>query len=179
MTVAAALRPTELAARDNIAALQQGRALLKGLPPEIYRRRAAECFNSSIGGHMRHVLDHYSSLLEGLGSGQVDYEARTRDARIEADPAFAIDILDGLCGHMEGLSQNAQLAVRSECCGEQAPVWAETSLLRELEFSLSHTVHHYALIAVMAGLAGMPVPGNFGMAPSTLRHLAASPGGPT
>jgi uncharacterized damage-inducible protein DinB len=47
----------------------------------------------------------------------------------------------------------------------------ETTVGRELAFVLSHTVHHNALIAVMARTLGVPVPDLFGYAPSTIAHL--------
>jgi hypothetical protein len=42
---------------------------------------------------------------------------------------------------------------------------------RELAFVLSHTVHHNALIAIMAQTLGVPVPARFGYAPSTIAYL--------
>jgi uncharacterized damage-inducible protein DinB len=47
----------------------------------------------------------------------------------------------------------------------------ETSLGRELAFVLSHTIHHNALISVMAMLMGVSVPERFGYAPSTIAYL--------
>ena len=35
-----------------------------------------------------------------------------------------------------------------------------------------HAVHHYALIGVMGGIMGLPMPPGFGVAPSTLKHQA-------
>jgi uncharacterized damage-inducible protein DinB len=50
-------------------------------------------------------------------------------------------------------------------------VEVETSVGRELAFVLSHTIHHNALIGVMAMLLGAPLPDRFGYAPSTIAHL--------
>jgi uncharacterized damage-inducible protein DinB len=54
---------------------------------------------------------------------------------------------------------------------EMPSVEVETTVGRELVFVLSHTVHHNALIAVMARTLGVSVPDRFGYAPSTLAHL--------
>jgi hypothetical protein len=47
-------------------------------------------------------------------------------------------------------------------------------MARELEFLLSHTVHHYAIVAILCRLQGIAVDDGFGVAPSTLRHRTES-----
>jgi hypothetical protein len=42
--------------------------------------------------------------------------------------------------------------------------------VRELQFLLSHTVHHYALMALILRLQGFNPAAEFGVAPSTLQH---------
>src|SRR5262245_51244700 len=48
--------------------------------------------------------------------------------------------------------------------------WSISSLKRELQFLLSHTTHHYALIALALRSRGFEPGSEFGVAPSTLRH---------
>jgi hypothetical protein len=51
--------------------------------------------------------------------------------------------------------------------------WNRSTARRELRFLLSHTIHHYALIALSLGTRGFEIPealSGFGVAPSTLRH---------
>ncbi len=56
--------------------------------------------------------------------------------------------------------------------GATAPsIAVPTSLGRELAFVMSHTIHHNALIGVIAKLLGIDVPERFGYAPSTLAYL--------
>lgn len=45
--------------------------------------------------------------------------------------------------------------------------------LRELQFLLSHTVHHFALIATLLERFEIGVPEDFGIAPSTLKYWQA------
>jgi uncharacterized damage-inducible protein DinB len=155
--------------RDNVAALRQGIELLARLPSESYARRTPACFNSSAGGHLRHVIEHYLSFLKGAETGEIDYEARARDPLIETDPAYAMAQLEAIGGRLEELAGDRELAVRVESAA--TPEWGRSTLVRELEFLLSHTVHHYALIGVICQLDGQTLPKDFGMAPSTLRYL--------
>jgi len=39
-------------------------------------------------------------------------------------------------------------------------------------YAVAHAVHHYALIGVMGGILGLPLPTGFGVAPSTIKHQA-------
>ena len=161
------------AVRDNIEALAQGRDLLAGLGAPAYTKREPLCFNSSIGGHMRHVIEHYDSFLQARHSGVVDYEARARDVRIENEPEFAVMRLEQLREELSALGDDfleSGMSVRSEMGGREEPASHNLSSVgRELEFLLSHTIHHYALIAVVCAVGGKATPVDFGVAPSTLR----------
>jgi hypothetical protein len=181
------------AVRDNVAALGQALELLGTLDAERYTRRQAACFNSSAGGHLRHVLEHYSSFLQGLRTGVVDYEARARDLRVENEPEHAACCVEALRGELATTAAragNRRLRVRAETArasgadgadgaagangadGEAVP-WGDSCALRELEFLLSHTIHHFAFIGVICALEGHATPEDFGVAPSTLRHRRA------
>ena len=70
--------------------LRQGEQLLQTLDDEKYTRRLPAVFTSAIGGHYRHCLDHFQCLLAGVAEGEVNYDHRRRDTRIENDRAFAL-----------------------------------------------------------------------------------------
>ena len=53
--------------RDNCDFLQQGIDLLERHSPETYVKGDPATFGSSVGVHMRHVLDHYASFIVGAG----------------------------------------------------------------------------------------------------------------
>ena len=52
----------------------------------------------------------------------------------------------------------------------ERPCWSRSSIARELQSLLSHTVHHYAFIAVALRLQGVEPASDFGVAPSTLEY---------
>ena len=159
--------------RDNVVALRQGIELLSALSEESYTKRTPACFNSSAGGHLRHVIEHYLSFLAGTETGEIDYEARARDPMIEKDTGYAAAQLEAIGERLERLESDRELRVRAECAPADTTTWGVSSVVRELEFLLSHTVHHYALIGVICQLRGQKLPKDFGMAPSTLRYLHA------
>lgn len=156
------------------AILAQGENLLKTLTPESFSEKVPVAFNASIGGHYRHCLDHFTSVVRGLNCDLVDYDHRERDARIETQPDFALGITHELRRALATI-QPAQLhhtvAARCEVSYQHgnSPLTA-SSLGRELVYCIAHAIHHYALIAVMARLSGVQLPEHFGVAPSTVAH---------
>jgi uncharacterized damage-inducible protein DinB len=159
---------------ENIATLEQAVALLPRITEEQYRQKIPACFHASIGGHIRHNLDHYLSFLSGFDHGQVDYEARERDPRIENERNHAIGLLQIVAARLAKLMNTPEdkvLHVRMENIDEQHPsAWGISTARRELLFLLSHSIHHYALVAVCCRLLGVEPGDQFGIAPSTLRH---------
>lgn len=159
------------AARANLAVLDQGLGLLHALGAERYAARVPLCFNSSVGAHLRHVIDHYEAFLTGLPGGALDYEARARDPRLENELGFALTRLESVGRRLSELAvegDDGPLAIQAET---SSGIALRSSAVRELEFLLSHTTHHYALIAIIARSLGCEPDANFGVAPSTLKHL--------
>lgn len=70
---------------ENISALQQGIDLLVDIDDATYRKEVEIAFGGTLGGHVRHNLDHYLNFLEGVETGEVDYESRQREHSIESD----------------------------------------------------------------------------------------------
>jgi hypothetical protein len=54
--------------------------------------------------------------------------------------------------------------------GEEKDNWNQSTMGRELQFLMSHTVHHYALVAIILKIQGCNCAEEFGVAPSTLRY---------
>lgn len=157
-------------------ALNQELNLLKIISAEDYAMSGAGYFSSSLGQHVRHNLDHIASFFYGLPHGRIDYESRERRAELEEDPDEAERCLKDYLTKLEGLKGEADhpLEVRQEDGQTLAnAVWQQSSIAREIQFLLSHTVHHNALIAQIAERMGLQLPTGFGIAPSTLRHQAA------
>ncbi|MFW5969715.1 MAG: DinB family protein [Halofilum sp. (in: g-proteobacteria)] len=130
-----------------------------------------------IGKHVRHVLEHYESLLQGT-DGSIDYESRARDPAVEADPGVARERIASIRERLVALAETGapeSIRVRyTPAGGDHAVSDIESTLERECHFVLSHTVHHMALIALLAQRHGRAVPEDFGVAGSTLRYRAAS-----
>ena len=161
---------------DNILLLEQCADVLAGLPPEAYAVGDDRCLGSSIGGHVRHCLEHYGSFFDGLDEGVLDYDQRARDRRLQVEVDAACASLRAtaaaLARRLTFARLDRQLQVLADGHASDGDITA-SSIGRELGFLLSHTIHHCALIAVMMQLRGLATPPGFGVAPSTLRHREA------
>lgn len=141
------------------------------IPVDAYRTHPA-AHGGSIGQQTRHVLDHYDLLL-GHKRSRIDYGQRRRDGRTEREPAVARGRLRETRQALEQLpARNRALTVRYETLGDGDVASLESSLARELAFIASHTVHHLAVIALLAEWQGIALPPTLGVAPSTLNHWA-------
>lgn len=156
--------------------LEQGEALLTQLSDEDYTHRVAVAFNASIGGHYRHCLDHFRSLLDAAIQGDLNYDHRERGTLIENDRFAALNATRELREGYERLepmflmrSLNVTCKASYATSGSQA---SPSTVGREIMYSVAHAVHHYALVGVMCGVMGLKMPAGFGVAPSTLKHQA-------
>jgi hypothetical protein len=146
--------------RDNCDFLKQGISLLERHSASSYVVNDQRTFGSSIGAHMRHVLDHYSSFLAGIDSGVVNYDARVRETLVETDRVSGIEQAKSIVERLKSSVNTTEDEVHSV-----------SSVGRELQFLASHTVHHYALIAIASRMQGIIPPDTFGIAPSTLKYM--------
>jgi uncharacterized damage-inducible protein DinB len=158
-----------------IDVLEQERSLLSKLDPACYTAPGTGAFRSSIGAHIRHNLDHFTSFFAGLADGRIDYEKRRRDDGIARSTEHALADIEKHISVLETLIQEEPddfLRVRdeSDLAAEGELRWLDSSVGRELQFLVGHTVHHHAIIALLLAQQGVDLPEGFGIAPSTLRH---------
>lgn len=157
-------------------ALIEGLGFIDGLDDDLYSR--VEPPMEAIGGHTRHIVDHFNALYRAGPEGWIDYEARARGgvlecSRLEASAAFTrlLQWLDGLDPKTLQKPVTVQVDMGT---GTPRLLSVPSCLQRELIFVTSHAIHHYALMAAIARQLGHPVPGDFGKAPSTLHSQATA-----
>jgi len=157
--------------RDLTHVLAQGIRAVESLDARSYAASPEPLGPSGIGAHLRHCQDFLDRLLIGVESGEVNYAQRDRDARYEVDADYAVARLretSARLGALAAVPVDRPLKVRSDSLPNDPPL--DSTLGRELEFVLSHTIHHYALIAMCMRHFGVVPEEEFGVAPSTLRY---------
>jgi uncharacterized damage-inducible protein DinB len=160
----------------EVALLRQAVILLEGLPDGLYTCTTSFTPEGTVGRHMRHCVDFFERFLDGLPVGRIDYAARRRDPAVETSRAVAITRLAELERRLAthtGFDLRRSILVRPEdddLDPRDPGAWFRSSVGRELRFLASHTVHHFALIAVLLRTLGRTIDPEFGVSPSTLSH---------
>ena len=169
---------SNLLVTECVVVLQQGAALLERLDNTQYNSTRGLPVRSGVGAHFRHCLEFYDNFLNGVAESRVDYQRRERDPLTETDRDFALTKIAATIDALENLPVHdgaTALLVRVEDAA--ADSWCQSSIGRELQSLLSHTIHHYALIALMLRLNGVEPGAEFGVAPSTLTYWGLGVGG--
>lgn len=151
--------PVDQLIADNLTVLRQGQDLVEVLDGPAFTATAPALAFSGVGPHLRHVLDFYQRFLDALEGPEtpgtilrIDYDARERAPRLESDPVHAMAMLARTMDRLRALtSADAErpLNVRSD-----GSPWVPSTIAGELQSLVSHTVHHFALIAVTVRCQG-------------------------
>jgi hypothetical protein len=148
--------------------LAQAVELIESNSGEDYTRPCLAVFSSSIGQHIRHCVEHYEEFFQAIAEERkLDYEKRPRDLSVEIDPVEAVRRIEKIRDSLRTQVVECREILMFDN-GSLAP--AQSSITREIQYLLSHTVHHFALIAVISSMGGMQVPRNFGVALTTLKY---------
>ena len=155
----------------NLKVLSRVKALLGEIEEGHYQKPHTQFLESSIGGHVRHIIDFYDLFLEGSLEGMVNFTKRQRDQRLERDPRLAwkaVSRIEEALKERFTQSENHQISVISDS-GECFP----SIHGRELEFLVGHAVHHNAMIVAMCKTLGVLVSSEMAFAQSTTEHQNA------
>lgn len=170
--------PAPPAVGPLLGLLRQLADLVESLTDAEYAQKPVGVVTSSIGGHVRHNLDHVDALLRGLAAGEICYDHRDRGTGVETDRAEALAAIARLEREVDGFPWGeapADLELTTLLAPDLPPLQVATSPGRELAFVVSHTIHHNALIGVIVKLLGRVPASDFGYAPSTVAHLRSRP----
>ena len=147
--------------------------LIKKLNTKVYTQKLRSLSEASLGQHVRHILEFYICLLNGLTPKIIIYDNRARNLLLETDINYACDSIDRTCKQLENIPEDVPLTVKGNYSSkDDLSVIQSTSLLRELAFCLDHSTHHQALIKI--GLRELNlfdlIRSDFGVSSATIRH---------
>lgn len=158
--------------KENVATLTQAVDLLERLSDRLFTNNEDAWFRSGVGRHMRHIMDFYTTFLEGLPAGLIDYDTRRRRPDLETNRTAAAARLAEIIDALKCI-EDVNREVLSKTDGHRrdpTAAFSSSTVGRELQFLAFHTVHHFAMVAMILDRQGFQTPENFGIAPSTLAY---------
>lgn len=151
--------------------LERGVILIKSMSDEEYSNNSTPPYYSSIGIHMRHILDVFQCVLSGLDKGQIDLSERQRNELAETKVSVGLDYFDHVIDQLKNLENtdlNGEVVVSDDL--GLGMVSAKYTLAAALIQAHSHAIHHFASIGYIVSQQGISLPdADFGYNPTTPR----------
>jgi len=153
--------------------LNQLNGLVDSLQPYEFTKPLTILSGSTIGQHIRHILEFYVEFLNGYEFGIVCYDNRKRNLDFETNQPIIISKLNEIITTIRGCDLTIDLKIKSNHgLDDKEHTISNSSVMREMVYALDHTVHHLAIIkiAMQVEFNHIKLNENMGIAPSTLRN---------
>ena len=151
--------------------LNRGISLLNSINDDQYANNSTAPYYSSIGIHMRHILDVFNCIFEGIENGQIDLTARQRNELAETKVAVGLDYFDRIIALLnEVREEDLDRLVEVKDDLGLGMITANYTIAAALIQAHSHAIHHFASIGYIISQMGINLPdGDFGYNPTTPR----------
>ncbi len=154
----------------NAEVLDELSHFLAQLKPHDFSDISPVLRTSSIGQHVRHILELYDCLVSQYESGLVCYDDRKREKRLETDVNLALVKIKEIQSTIR--LHDKELLLKMAAGSDLETI--RTSYNRELCYNLEHCIHHQALIKIACNsLDYISLPASFGVAKSTMDYVTS------
>jgi len=161
--------------QSALKTLKKSQVLLNSLSNLQLCDASVSPYYSSVGSHMRHILDFYDCIFRKDELNRIDLTARSRNKNVETDCDCALDYLNQIIGRLNATKFKVDdvLVVTDDLgMGKTDIGYTFGALLAQAN---SHTIHHYAIINYILDNLGIIIKDNeFGYNPTTSKKVTAS-----
>ncbi|WP_420573078.1 hypothetical protein [Kordia sp.] len=156
-----------------LSTLYKSKNLLNEINDISYCCKEIGPYYSSVGSHIRHILDFYNCIFKGLKSQHVNLTSRDRNQKIESDCNCAISEIDVIAHKLRNLhSTDLNLLLNVEDNLGNGNITLQYTLAALLAQANSHTIHHYAIIGYITERLNVVIEDeNFGYNPTTPKKM--------
>ncbi|MFD2727473.1 hypothetical protein [Hyunsoonleella rubra] len=160
--------------QSTLKTLQKSQVLLDNLTNAQLCDASVPPYYSSIGCHIRHILDFYDCIFNSDENNKVDLTARSRNKVVECDCGHAQDYLNSIIKKLNMASfdiKDTVLVSDDLGLGKTEIPYTYGSLLAQAN---SHTIHHYAIINYIFDSLGITInDAEFGYNPTTPKQVSS------
>ncbi|MCY7359384.1 MAG: DinB family protein [Rudanella sp.] len=157
----------------SIALFDQLIGVTSQLTPAEFARPLPLLLGSSVGKHLRHIIEFYDLALTAHQTGHLNYDRRVRQTALETTPKAAIDALHQMAVLMSLYETDRLLSLAASFSPDGSPdVLMSTTYFRELHYNIEHAVHHAAIIRIglQQTFPDVLLPSHFGVSYATVQH---------
>ena len=155
---------------SSIKTLQKSRVLLSILSDDELSNTSIGPYYSSIGSHLRHILDFYDCALCPNLENKIDLTNRSRNINVETKCNIALQYLDRIIFKLETIenkSEENMIVIDDLGLGKIEMNYTFDALIAQAN---SHAIHHYAIINYILDRLGISINDEtFGYNPTTPR----------
>lgn len=149
--------------------LNRGVKLLNCITDDEYSDTSIAPYYSSIGGHMRHILDVFDCVFDGLESNDINLIKRKRNELAEQYTENGIEYFEKTITALKKLeNENFDRVVPVTDDLGLGIITANYTLSAILIQAHSHAIHHFASVGYVISQLGINLPDeDFGFNPTT------------
>ena len=128
---------------------------------------------NTIGKHVRHILEFFGILIDGVPEGTINYDKRKHEPLFETDTEATLKRIELLMDQIGRLNTAGEIFLEVSYTRKGADtIKIKSSIERELAYNIEHAIHHMAIIkiAIQTVFPNVRVAENFGVAYSTVRY---------
>ena len=154
--------------------LKRGVRLLNAINDTQYSNTSVQPYHSSIGIHMRHILDVFDCIFCGLETKRINLSERKRNELAEQKTVMGLAYFDEIIDKLQRLNSTDldQVVEVSDDLGF-GMVTTKYTLASILAQAHSHAIHHFASIGYIISQLGIELPDvDFGYNPTTPKTAA-------
>lgn len=149
--------------------LLRGVTLMQCISDDEYSNTSIAPYYSSIGSHMRHILDVFDCIFEGMDENNINLINRKRNELAENNTSHGIAYMKSTIEKLKKLNPTDfdKIVHVTDDLGLGA-ITAKYTLIGILIQAHSHAIHHFASVGYVISQLGIQLPdADFGFNPTT------------
>ena len=161
--------------KSTLKTLNKTNHIISLLNDELLCNSSIPPYMSSIGSHIRHILDFYDCIINRTSESHVDLTLRKRNVLVETKCTEALKYYKGITDKLNNVNYNFDediYVIEDLGNGKIKIKYTIGALFAQAN---SHTIHHYAIINyIMNGLEVDFKDASFGYNPTTPNKILSS-----
>jgi len=161
--------------KSTLKTLNKTNHIISLLNNELLCNSSIPPYMSSIGSHIRHILDFYDCIINRTSESHVDLTLRKRNVLVETKCTEALKYYKGITDKLNNVNYNFDediYVIEDLGNGKIKIKYTIGALFAQAN---SHTIHHYAIINyIMNGLEVDFKDASFGYNPTTPNKILSS-----